>query len=191
MNKHFVLTSCLSAGLIFFALPAVAAPPIQTAAKVSFSRHSVTQADALFGNIATDAREAAVQADTLASLEHSDVVDWEMHAGHFIRLRNEVNEMGKGLVNLEDMRSSVAPWQRKAIDRIAAALQLTVLNTEDAINFMNSNEQGLWNGTYRQYLDNLDSDANTLRKTVLNATQYANTLKHARELRSDLGLRAS
>lgn len=195
MTKYWALAGMLSAGLIFAAFPPQLEAAIPTPNRVSgrtlASRHFNPQANALFAEIRTEGAKAMNQTDEMRGLERSLELDWQYDAGQWVQLRAEIDHMGQQLTSLEEMRSSVTPWQRRTIDRIDAALVLSADNANDAINFMNANHNTLWKADYQQYLANLYADTSSLSRSAGNAVEYSTTLKRARVLRHDLSVHAS
>jgi hypothetical protein len=102
-----------------------------------------------------------------------------------------VNEMSTKLCRLESIRRVTDPWQQQAIDRVASTVNLLADNTQGAIEFMNNHRQELWSSTYKNYVNNLYTDANHLSNSVSDFIQYAQARDHYRTLRNELGLKSS
>ena len=189
-----ILGSCVSLAMGLFAVPAGAAtvhecPAGQpTAASYTWNFHQ--EANNIFGEIQSDARQALDHAANLQSFEVEDV-NWQTQAEQLSQVKAEINDMGRKLCRLETIRQVTAPWQQKTIDRIAATIRLMAGNTRDAIVFGNSHQDQLWVPTFGAYVNNLYQEAGTLRRSTGNAVEYARVLRESRSLRSDLGIQAS
>jgi len=148
------------------------------------------EANTIFGDIQSDARQVVDHAATLQSFAYGDL-SREAHAVQLMRVKAAVNDMGNKLCRLETIRRVTAPWQQKTIDQIAKTARLMADNTEDAIVFVNSHPEDLWSPTYGTYVNNLYKESRGVARTSANAEEYARTLHEYRGLRNELGLKAS
>ena len=144
------------------------------------------EANAIFQDVQSEAKQAVYDADTLESYTHSSGIGWEIHAEQLVDLKTKINDIGAKLCRLETIRRVVDPWQQRTIDQIAAATWLMADNAQDAIVFGNAHRQALWLSTYQAYLHNLYDDARILTHSVDNAVEFAGVSKEYQGLRSDL-----
>jgi hypothetical protein len=64
-------------------------------------------------------------------------------------------------------------------------------NAQDAIVFSDDNPSSLWSPTYSAYVNNLYNEASSLDTSTADAVRYARVRKEYRDLRNDLGVKAT
>lgn len=190
--KQLVVSGCICA--ITVIVPAACAATRECVAgkptAASYTWNFRKEADGIFQDIQSDALRARSHADHLDRFVADPDLSWEAHADQLAQLRSEINDIGNRLCRLETIRRVVAPWQQRSIDHIARSVQLMADNTEDAILFLDNNEQILWSPTYQSYVQNLFNEAGDLTASVGNAVEYAKVNTEYHELRHDIGVRA-
>ena len=137
-------------------------PAIIQAAQSSSS----TEAARLLKEMRQDARSVEYRAHVLETLSFSTETPWEGHAIELRRIKENVDDMGKRLNQLQAMQATAAPSQQQAISRVTPLVQFMAGNTTDAIDYMNKHQGGLWAEPYRQDVNRLRSEAATLIKTT-------------------------
>jgi hypothetical protein len=182
----------ISAALAVSAVPASAAKaPQQCVAgeptAASYNWDFGGEANTIFKDIQSEAREALEHAGTLQSFARDPHVTWDAHADELEYLKGEINDIGAKLCRLQTIRRVVAPWQQNVIDQIATDTQLMADNAQDAIVFGSTHRMELWLATYQKNLNNLEDEATALTHSVGNAVEYAGVSKEYRELRQDVG----
>ncbi len=153
--RHFGATGVVIAALA--ALPAWASEIQPLACPVEPAPPAAeVQASHLVQQIQADAVEAQQAADRLDTLvrDGSDV-DFRSHARYLEAVRDEVNDMGQRLCQLEKMRPAEARWEQKAIRQTGSVLPLLADNVADAVTFLNQHQDALWEPGYGRYVDNL------------------------------------
>jgi hypothetical protein len=197
--KAILWSTCLSAAMALMTLPAGAAENVVAhhkcvagpATAASYTWNFRQEADNLFQGIEFDARQAATHSAKLESFEDSPTMTWESHADQLMQVRAKVNDMGAKLCRLETIRQTLAPWQQHTVDRMAKRIVLIADNTGDAIHFLNGHHEELWLPMYRTYVTNLYNQNHALTESAGEAVQYASVRHEFRNLRHDLGARAS
>jgi hypothetical protein len=157
----------------------------------SYTWNFQKEADNIFGAIQSDAVKAQYHAEKLKSFAWDMNLSWQGHADQLWQLKTEINDMGGRVCRLETIRRVVAPWQQRTIDRIASTVRLMAVNAQNAIVFLNHNQQMLWSPTYRHYSDHLCLEASSLTQSVAHAVEYARVGAQYQQLRSDIGVKAS
>jgi hypothetical protein len=186
--REILITGCACATLAV--LPAAAAQkqacasvtPAAGASPLNFQK----EADGLFTNVRDKAVDADMAADLLTRENGAEVVDWEVQTEQLDQLTTDIDGMGVELCRLEQIRASLAPWQQKAVDRMAAEIRLMADNTDDAIEYGNANHGRLRFGTYKTYVTNLSNEASALARSMRSTVEYAKVRKEYRELRGDV-----
>ncbi len=173
----------------FAAQPCECVPGQPTAQSYTWNFHQ--EANQLIQRIQDESTAAARHATELQSFADSPGLTWQTHDEQLSDLKGEIDHMGRQLCRLETIRSAVAPWQRRAIQRVAKDVVLMTNNTDDAINYVNSHQGYLWNPTYEDYLNNLATLSSNLQTTTSNAVEFAHVRAKDRELRRTMEMRSS
>ena len=193
--KRLLLGACISA--LMAVVPAASAAVMVNRCSVgrptaaSYTWNFRKEANNIFEDIQADASQAAYHADQLQSFQRSPDMSWQSDADQLSQLKTEINDMEARMCRLETIRRVVAPWQQRSINRIAATVQVMADNAQDAIVFLNNNHNRLWSPTFRDYANNLYSDASSLNQTTDNAVEYAKVGTQYRNLRTDINMKAS
>jgi hypothetical protein len=141
--------------------------------------------------ILSDARMQAFQlkedAEQLEVFTRSQT-DWASHAEAINKIKENVNTMGRVLAKLQDIRSSAAPWQQTAIDRISPLAKELAANTTAAIEHINKNPQHLKTPAYQNYLEAIADSASNLATTIANFVDYGKTRQRLERLAGKLEL---
>jgi hypothetical protein len=145
------------------------------------------EANTIFKDIQSDARDAVDHAGILQSYALDSQLSWDAHAEELEYLKSDINDIGAKLCRLQTIRRVVAPWQQNVIDRIATDTRLMADNAQDAILFGNTHRSTLWLAAYQKNVNNLEEEATALTQSVGNAVEYAGVSKEYRELRQDVG----
>ena len=183
---------CVSIAAAVCALPAAAAAPAVAAKSqecacvpgqatpASYTWDFKGEANTIFKDIQFEAQQSVFDADALDGASRAGLT-WYSQGGYLEDLKTDVDNIGKKLCRLETIRSVVAPWQQRVIDRIAASTVLMADNTEDAMNFGNVHQRELWLATYRNYVHNLFDEAEKLQQSTGRAVSFATVSKEYRE----------
>jgi hypothetical protein len=158
--------------------------------EASYSWNFPREASSILKEIRADALQAESHADQLRSYYLNQDLDWQVHSAELMRLKAEVNDIGARLCRLETIRSAASPWEQQATDRTAVLAREMANNTEQAINYMNSNHLNLWTPTYEQYVTNLYHESSRLSRTIGNFEKLAKVSREEKELHTALGTKA-
>ena len=193
--RILLLRSCICAAMFAAAAPAAVRPvhacASGTPTAASYKWDFKGEANAIFEDVQSEAKQALYDADKLRSFTNTSDVSWEMHAIQLTDLKDEINDIGSKLCRLESIRRVVDPWQQRVIDDIVAATRLMADNAQDAIVFGNTHRQELWLPTYQSYLKNLSNESESLTRSVGKAVEFAGVSKEYQDLRSNLEAKGS
>ena len=193
MRLRTLLSSgCISAALALCAVPASAASaPHQCVAAepttASYTWDFKGEANTIFKDIQSDARDALYHADMLQSFARDPHMTWDSHADELEYLKSEINDIGAKLCRLQTIRRVVAPWQQTEIDKVVTDTQLMADNAQDAILFGTTHRNELWLAAYQKNVNNLEDEATALTHSVGHAVEFAGVSKEYRQLRQDVG----
>lgn len=130
------------------------------------------ESDTSFDDIKLQYDELQRDSDELESFTHSNV-SWESHAAQLETIKEHVNNIGKTIEKLQTLRSSAAPWQQEAIDRIIPVARKLASNTTAAIAHLSP--QRLQDPQYQQYLKSNAEAASQLSSMVKDFVEYGKT----------------
>lgn len=190
-----VLSGVLSAALVLTGAPLGAATIQECAAgkptSASQTWNFKSEADNLFQQLETRARQTMDRADQLRSMARNPDTDWQIHAGQLQQVKMQVNDTAEKLCRLETIRRVLAPWQQKTVDQIARQVQLMADNAQDAIAFLDANRGQLWSPTYGKYLSNVYNQAQDMTRSTENAVEYAEVQQQYNHLQKEIGVTKS
>jgi hypothetical protein len=110
--------------------------------------------------------KASSSASELATLSRTAGIGWESQADQWTALRTFINDMGRNLLELENLRESGTPVERDAIDRAEPLLKQMAGTTEAGINFVNNYRGNLWRQDYQKCVNNVAAESARLSTTV-------------------------
>lgn len=110
-------------------------------------------------------------ADEMEALTRTNA-SWETHADMLETIKQHVNDLGRLTDRLAAERSSAAPWQQQAIDRMLPILRELASNTTAAINHLNQNKTRPTSASYTEYLKENAEAAHQLSEMVSSFVQY-------------------
>src|SRR5215472_9116511 len=184
-----VLNCCVSIAMAMVGAPGAWAAVHECAAVnptgSSYTWNFKSEANTIFGDIHSEARQAANHADTLAGFERAHV-SWQTDGGQLQAIKSDVNDIGENLCRLETIRPDLAPWQQHEVDRIAGNVMLMADNTQDAIVFGNDHQSDLWMPAFHKYTGNIFSEAKAVSQSTQNAMNYAGVTQEYRMLRQKM-----
>jgi hypothetical protein len=128
----------------------------------------------LLEDVKAQAADLQRDSEELESFTRSDV-SWQSHAEELSRIRGRVNNIGKTLARLQDLRGSAAPWQQEAIDRIIPIAEKLASNTTAAIEHLNQNPTHIRESRYQQYVKSNAEAANNLASMIRDFVEYGKT----------------
>lgn len=110
-------------------------------------------------------------ADEMEALPRTDA-SWQTHAQMLDTVRQHVNDLARTVEKLTAARSSAAPWQQQAIDRMLPLMKELAANTTAAIQHLNQNKVRPVSPDYVEYLRANADTAHELTSTISNFVEY-------------------
>jgi hypothetical protein len=130
-------------------------------------------------------------AETLGTFATRPQLSWQSHARYLTDVRDQINEAGQVLKQLQDMLHTVEPWQQEAINRIhPVALQLAG-HTEAAIQHLNENQNLRSAPEYTDRLTAIADHASDMKNTIDDFIDYGATQTKLERLEVKLDLASS
>ncbi len=157
-----------------------------TPASYTWNFHA--EAARLLNGIQVDAAKAHDRAANLDAYALDSAVSWQFHANQLATLKSVVDDMGRKLCRLEQIRRVTTPWQRKAIGDAAVSVRLMADNVQDAINFLNEYQNNFWEPGYRDNVSNVFRESGQLSQSVKTLEQYAKVHGEDLHLENELGV---
>ena len=114
-------------------------------------RQDSAQVSALLHRASADATQLATEAETLTSYSRSKV-SWESHSQQLSTIKDQTNQLGKTLAELQDAKAKALPWQQQAIDQITPLAQELAADLEATIQHLNANRAHIAFARYRDYV---------------------------------------
>jgi hypothetical protein len=183
--------AALIAGMAALPLASQAAPQSCTAGTptpASYTWNFQAEASRVLSGLQVDAAKAQYLADKLQTFSLDANVDWQLHANQLAALKREVDDMGRRLCRLEQIRPVAAPWQQKAIDDAASSVRLMADNVQDAINFLNEYHRNFWEPAYRHNVSNVFRESGQLSQSVKSLEQFAKVHSEDLQLEKELSV---
>jgi hypothetical protein len=174
--RHTPGLVALIAAMVALPLASQAAPQSCTAGKPTKASNTWNfraEATRLLSGIQADAAKAHAHADKLNTYDLDSSITWQYHAHRLAELKNEVDDMGRKLCRLQQIRRVTAPWQQKAIDEAKVSVRLMADNVNDAINFLNEYQDDFWTPSYRLNVSNVFRESGHLSQSVKTLEQTA------------------
>jgi hypothetical protein len=134
-----------------------------------------------------NAYELRDRADKLDALTPSRLVDWRSHAHNLDILKEQVNQLGQTLANLEELKPQANEGQRLAIENARPHLVGVANHVTEAIDLLAENRSSIHWQPYSETVDNIYSHATSLHETVDTILDY----EQARKRLVDLDLSTS
>lgn len=123
---------------------------LPTAARAKGNEDSVKIAD-LLADAKAEAYQLRIDAEHMDVLARSGV-SWESHGKQLTQISEHINQAGKILSKLHDVRATGSSWQQMAIDRIDPLLRELADNTEKTINHFNESPGNVRFGAFKEYV---------------------------------------
>ena len=136
----------LSLPAILFALTLLMVGTSRASAQVADSAH----VNHLLTNAEHYSNLAANDAEILESFTRSRA-GWQSHSGQLERIRENVNNLGKVVQQLNEARSEGSPWQQAAIDRINPLMHEIAMQLTATIEHLRANQSRIEMKAYQDY----------------------------------------
>ncbi len=117
-----------------------------------------------------EARATAYQlsetADTLHSITNNGRLSWQTHSSYLESAREGVNQLGKMLANLEELKPNATQTQQLAIDRMRPQLVQTANSLTDAIELLNERRHHIYFPEYREKVQTVSEQATSMHQSL-------------------------
>lgn len=160
----------LAAGGSLFAAPVntsvnPAAATVITIITVTPEYPAADEASRLLKQIQKNAVELSQNGATLTTFTRSGISS-RTHGIYLNAVKNQINETGKDLARLEQIKADTAPWQQEAINQLTPIAREVASNTEAAINQLNDNSRRLFAPAYTESLQAIADNSSELKNRV-------------------------
>ena len=192
--KSIRIAGVASLATLFLASAISAAAPAYTGNNSSTARvdsHENLRSEQLLKDLQVVASELHRDAETLGTFATRPQLSWQSHASYLAEVRDQINEAGQVLKELQDKIRKVEPWQQEAINRIhPVALQLAG-HTEAAIQHLSENQNLRFVPEYTDRLTAIADHASDMKDTIDNFVDYGATQTKLEKLEVELNLSSS
>lgn len=117
-----------------------------------------------------EAKEASSQlrntADRLHAITRSGGLSWQSHLRYLNSARDNVNQLGKMLINLENLKPQATDTQQTAIEAMRPRLVETANALTNAIELLNEWPHNVYFGEYRDAVQRVSEQADSLHQTL-------------------------
>jgi len=137
------------------------------------------------------ADQAVASADGLVYQQLPSFDEWQHQLTEINAVKTNVNQIGKDFHALQALRSELPMWQQVAIDRLRPKLESLARNTTDTIEYLNSNQTGLWRPAIRRYESAIDREAQSVSTLSDQFVDYARVQRQDKNLTDSLGIGTS
>jgi hypothetical protein len=144
------------------------------------------EASGLLQQIRSLSAQAAGGVDHLNFASRRNSLDWRSHALHLNEISTHINTMGEKLDRLQEIHSMIAPWQQKAVERVVPTAVALAGHTEEAIAFLNQNQQRLWTPTYTDRVSTMSEHLEEINSTVSMFLDYGKTSDRLKGLENQI-----
>lgn len=180
-HKMILLSMCLVTSLIL--LPALWAETSGSTADPMVVK-DVANHLSLFEQRAAQVSNDAGQ---LWTLTRNHQTAWGNHARYLNNLREDINEMGGWLAELEEMKPQASEAQQIGIERMRPHLVALAQKTAEALNLARDGNWNLRHTPYKDALADLYEQADILYQTVDGISDYHNANDRFEKLESTHG----
>jgi hypothetical protein len=145
-----------------------------------------TDAKGMFQQIdewSADVAESAFRLNELAK----DGRDPDSHLEGLALVREDINRIGNELQSLDAMRSSLSPWEVKALDQALPLMHDAADNAEKAIQTFNSDRLRLWASAYVDDTAQVSKDTDQVASILRDYLRLAKTRDREERLQHSLG----
>jgi uncharacterized surface protein with fasciclin (FAS1) repeats len=142
----------------------------------------VAKIDDMLAAFESKAIETRRDAAILESKRRNTKLSWQTHADKLNLIKEQVNELGEKLTELEGMKSRATLFQEKAIEAARPHLEDIAQRVEKAINWLNEDRRSISNAEYRDNLHGIWSDADQLYRHVDTIIDYHEARMRMHEL---------
>ena len=145
----------------------------------------VSKIDDLLASFESKAIETRRDAAMLESKRRNPRLGWESHSSKLNLMKLHINEMGKMLAELEQMKPKATLFQEKAIEAARPHLEDLARRVEKAIGWLNEDRTSIAKAEYKDNLHGIWSDADQLYRNVDTIIDYHEARMRLHELAED------
>ncbi len=167
--KRILLALCALAAML--SLPAVLSADTNNSTR---DAEKVSQVAAHLSKFEQQALEVSREADTLLCHTRDQQTSWENHVRYLNTLRQGINDMGRMLAQLEEMKPQANEGQQMAIEKARPHLVALADKTEEAINLVQAERWNVRQPKYEATVTELSEHADGLYQTVDRIVDYHN-----------------
>lgn len=142
----------------------------------------VSKIDDMLANFESKAIESRRDAAMLESKRRNSQIGWRTHVDALGVMKERINEMGKMLAELEQMKSKATLFQEKAIEAARPHLENMAQRVEQAINWLNEDRRSISSAEYKDNLHGIWSEADQLYRNVDTIIDYHEARIRMRDL---------
>lgn len=144
------------------------------------------EATSLLKQVRSLSTQLVRDADSLRLSSQFNRLDANSHGVNLNQIRDHVNAMGKSLMRLEEMQSSIAPWQRKALDRIAPQAVALAERAQEAIAYHTEEAGNFWVPAYTESVRAMSDHADEIKKSATLFLDHAESAERLEALERQL-----
>lgn len=181
------------AGVTFLGMGAAPAYPSAAATGSTATKpstHLSEYASALLTEIQEEAVGLQRHADKLRTLTGNAQYSWQTHAYHLDGVKSHINAVGERTAELQQLHSSVFPWQQQAIAKVTAHAAEVAASTQAAIVHLRENPNRHFFPEYRDHLTTIADRSEDVKGTVDKFLDYKKAQEKLHQLRNELELAA-
>ena len=125
----------------------------------------------------------ADEADELSLLSANTMYSADAHLHRLVTVKDEVNRMVSEINRLEAERTTLAPWERQAVDKALPLVNDAAVEAGKAIQYFDANRNQLWTGQYREYASEIRKDSEQIAKTLRDYLKYERVSEEEQHLK--------
>jgi len=163
------LTKSLLSSSLVAALLLVIVPGFATAEASTHGSRAISEQ---LSDIQRHAYDVRREADTLMSMTMNKNLSWQSHAYRLNQLKDQVNQMGRSLAELEQQKSSASQMQILAMDETRSQLQLVAAQLSRAIELVNEDRRSVHQQDYGQAVTQLSDHAEVMHTQLDTILEY-------------------
>jgi hypothetical protein len=133
------------------------------------------------------ASQVSRDAETLLSLTRNRRISWESHTHYLSTIRDGINDMGRMLAELEEMKPQACEVEQTAIERARPHLVALANETEEAIKLVRDERWNIHQPEYKETVADLSLHADGLYQTVDTIVDYHNANDRLNKLEASHG----
>ncbi len=178
-------------GVLLLITPLWASSPRAEGGSENVTAHNwayAEEASELLQEIRSLSTQLAEDSDYLEHHARRNQLDWRSHSERLRQIRGDVNAMGEHLQRLQEIRSAIAPWQQRAVDRIVPKAVVLAANTEKAIAYLCENMSKTWTHSHAEPVSAMADHAEAIRDEVSMFLDYGRTSDRMRGLEDQIEL---